>query len=224
MTFFLKKSIPAVIEEIAIPTLAVTFCTFFMLLCFFAPPAEGTRADDSDATAPLGQWPFADSVYRPISPKAALEKLDWLRGDWKIESELETVRWSIHPAACGNYLLFAEEGTLRPSGKNYGVLHIIAFNPVSELYDVSTFGTDGSFGTGRMTDVGGTLVTTSRILLPDGTDATMTNIYTPGVNGPVRRSQNRTLGGESLPDLGPDQAVRIAPFRSRAPVFCTPDA
>lgn len=219
MTLFSKKTHPPDFTEIAIPVLVITLCTLFMLLCFFAPPPGGTRADDSDAPPSLSQWPFVDPTFRPTSPKTALGKLDWLCGDWKIESELETVRWSIQPAACKNYLLFTEEGTLRPSGKIYGVLHIIAFNPVSGLYDVSTFGTDGSFGTGRMTDVGGSLVATSQILLPDGAAATMTNIYTPGANGPIRRSQNRTLGGELLPNLGPNEAVRIAPFRFRAPVF-----
>ena len=213
---------PGDFSEIAIPALTISVCTLFMMLCFFAPPVEKSQASDSE-TGPvlstLGEWPFDPPVYRPESPRDALRRLDGILGDWRLNSEQETFRWSIHPAVCGNYLVFTEERTLSATGQKSGLLRIIAFDPVSEIYDVSLFGTDGRFGSGLLTVVGGNLLLTSRILLPNGAVATETEIFTPSAHELLWRVRNQTLGGEPLPDLGPIKAVRIDPFPNEAPVL-----
>lgn len=219
-----RKKSPTFLETAA-PALTIFICTLFMLCCFFAPqPGDAQNNVRNDSKRPLSfsSWLYRGRNTRIPRPSAALRDLDWLLGFWRLESELETMRWSVLPSSNGNFLVFQEELILRESNERFCVLRIVAWNPVSNLYDFSIFGSDGSFGLGRMENIGGEWMLTTRILLPDGQPASMTELFRPKGDGFVWRSISRFVAGAPLPDFGPLKAERIPPFRLEPPPLTEP--
>lgn len=202
------------------PALSIFVCTLFMLSCFFAPQPTNAQIDPETPTTRL----FGKSAAPPAAKAAeALNALDWLIGNWRFSFALETIRWRVEPASGGNFLVVQEELTVKNTGARYAVVRIVSWNPVSELFDWTIFGSDGSVGHGQMENIGEEWMLSTRILLPDAEPAIMTELFRPLQTGGFSwRSISRAIADAPLPDLGPIDAERIAPFTIEKPLLNTP--
>lgn len=218
------------LREAAVPALTLAVCTGFMLLCYMSPVPGGAKSGSPSESIARYSWPYHTGTPTPESPSKALAALDWLRGDWLLASDIEEMKWSVQPSADGNYLVVFEQLAVTGGSEKFGVVRIIAFNPVSQIFDLFIFGSDGSFGTGRLEWLGGdpneygppmseSWLLSTRILLPDGEAATMNELFEPVKDSFIWKSVSRTVAGEPLPDLGPLKARRIAPFPVETPVL-----
>lgn len=217
--FFPGKNRPP-LPDWVLPALSIFVCTLFMLCCFFAPqPTRAQIGPETSGSTALGYR----STKPSASPAEALRALDWLIGNWRLASVTETLRWRVEPVSDGNFLLFQEELAIKNSDERYAVVRIVSWNPVSELFDFAIFGSDGSFGHGQMENIGKEWMLTTRILLPDGEPAAMTELFRPlRAGGFSWRSISRTVADAPLPDLGPMDAEPIEPFTIEKPLLNRP--
>lgn len=186
---------------------------------------------------PLGPLKTPDSSDSSGTPKT-FQTLNWLLGYWRLVSPTAEMKWGVSLTSNHHYLVIQEELRLIGSEEKFGVLRIIVKDPISNLFNVSIFGSDGSFGNGLLqngNDFGASIqvgdgvaadalwILTGRILLPNGQASTMTEIFYPLPDGGFQwKSISRTVADSKLPDIGPLTAEAIPPFTSDVHVLTTP--
>ncbi|MDO5553108.1 MAG: hypothetical protein Q4G68_05055 [Planctomycetia bacterium] len=146
------------------------------------------------------------------TPHDALAKLNWLLGDWQFHFESFTLNRSVTYSPNGNYMLVRDTARDHSDTILYRELTIIAYNPVSELFETWVFRDSGGFGGGVMELFGNQWLVPVRMILADGRTSTCNYIYTPSTEGRYTlQPTSRTLGGLAIPDLPPALAQRVTP-------------
>lgn len=150
------------------------------------------------------------SLSNTSAAAQALTALDWMIGIWEFSLDSGTLSSRIEHSPSGNYILRTDQ--LRDQGSR--LIHeektIIAWNPVSELFETWAFRSDGSFGGGILEQYGDQWSAPIRMILYDARTSTATNLYTPQENGGfIWESISRTLDDLALPNIPPTLAVPI---------------
>lgn len=147
-----------------------------------------------------------------LSPAAEqLSQLSWLVGEWKDESEDSTVSTSVRWSGSNAFLVYSFKAET-PGVEPLEGTQVIGWDPVREVIRSWMFDSDGGFGEGVWTKDNDRWVVTMEQTLPDGGAASATNVYTLGdENSFTWHSFQRTLNGETLPNLHDIQIVRVQP-------------
>lgn len=137
-----------------------------------------------------------------------LQQLSWLVGKWVDQSEdssmTSNVRWSGNQAFLV-YSFKAETPGLEPLEGT----QVIGWDPVREVIHSWMFDSDGGFGEGDWMKDNDRWVVAFRQTLPDGRQATATNVYTvEDENTFFWHSFNRTVDGEAMPNIDDVKIVR----------------
>ncbi|MDO4587160.1 MAG: hypothetical protein Q4C95_07675 [Planctomycetia bacterium] len=144
------------------------------------------------------------------TPKTALDALNWLEGTWSIQTGTTEIRTHVVRSSGGNYLFCFDQIRLEESKEWFSVFRIIAWNPISELFNESIFFRDGSIGNATWERYDASWVVATKVILADGRNVTAINVLTPiQPHGFNWRSESRTVDGFPLPDLGPVVAKPI---------------
>ncbi|MDO5581830.1 MAG: hypothetical protein Q4G69_11935 [Planctomycetia bacterium] len=170
-----------------------TMLPFMILVILFSIKSEGTES--------------AGSILKNSAASQALSALDWMLGSWKFSLESGTLLSRIERSKSENYLLREDRFFDRQSVLIHEEKTIIAWNPVSELFETWTFRSDGSFGGGIFEQFGNQWSAPVKMILFDGQSSTANNIYTPQETGGfIWESISRTLDDLALPDIPPTAA------------------
>ncbi len=161
-----------------------------------------------------GRWLQARVQEHPEaqdSPHDRLKELEWMVGEWVDEGRdgvvFTTCRWSDD----ANYLL--REFTIRVGGRpaTSGTQRI-GWDPQAGQIRSWVFGADGDFGEGLWSRDGNRWVIKATFVLRDGRRASATQVVTFVTKDMARWKQvDRTVGGESAPDVGEVVVVRRPP-------------
>jgi uncharacterized protein (TIGR02246 family) len=160
-----------------------------------------------------GEW-YLNSVRETDTPSPPprelndLNQLTWMVGEWvdgDAESKSETsVKWT----KGRNFLV----STFRMSAPGWDDLegyHFIGWDPAEEVIRSWMFDTDGGFGAGVWTKDEDRWVVDFVQTLPDGRQASCTNIYEPvDADHYLWQSVDRIVDGEELTDTGEIKVVR----------------
>jgi len=144
-----------------------------------------------------------------VSPAGEqLEQLAWLLGSWVDASDAASmtasVRWSGNQAFLV-YSFKVESLGLSPLEGT----QVIGWDRVREVIHSWMFDSDGGFGEGDWMKDNDRWVVAFRQTLPDGRQATATNVYTiVDENSFLWHSFNRTVDGEPLPNIDDVKIVR----------------
>jgi hypothetical protein len=154
-----------------------------------------------------GQWKIAavrdhaDPNEGAASPRAHLEELAWMVGEWVDEGDDAVVHTTCAWSDDGNYLL--RSFTVHVAGKaaSSGTQRV-GWDPQREQIRSWVFDSDGGFSEGFWTrSAENQWLVKASGTLPDGTPVSATNIITRDNPHTMRwQSINRTLGDETLPD------------------------
>ncbi len=138
--------------------------------------------------------------------------LNWMFGFWEINTGETILKINIFPSdKGGNYLIGRLERFLPNGAATGSALLIIAWNPVSELYETWEFRSDGSFGGGIMEQFGPQWTAPMKYTLFNGQFMTEVITYTPKKSGGfIWQADSRTLSDLPLPSLGPVNAQPLA--------------
>ncbi len=146
----------------------------------------------------------ADTNSSPSIAHFALEKLNWFIGRWQFNTEEEKFEMNVEWSPDGNYLLVHEIASSSDGNMIWSGKRIIAWNPISEIFETWVFRDDGSFGGGIMQQYGNQWSAPVKLIMANGNTTTAVNLYTPqSTGGFIWESTSRTLNGIPLPNLGP---------------------
>jgi len=148
------------------------------------------------------------AIAEPPAAASQLEALAWLVGEWvdanSEESSAARVAWTKNKTFL-NYAFqvsFPEEDDLEGT-------QIIGWDPKGETIRSWMFDSDGGFGGGTWTQKDNTWVVKFSQVLPDGREASATNVYTViDANTFTWKSIGRKLDGEFLPNVAESTFVR----------------
>lgn len=145
-----------------------------------------------------------------VAPEA-LTELGWMVGDWvdgSPEATTETsVTWSKN-----NALLTSTFRVSAPGMDDLEGIQIFAWDPMTEVIRSWMFDFDGGFGAGTWTHEDNQWSVDFSQILPDGSRATSTNIYTLiNADSYTWQSVDRQVDGEALPDVSEVTVVRKTP-------------
>ncbi|MHC5540416.1 SgcJ/EcaC family oxidoreductase [Singulisphaera rosea] len=181
-------------------------------------PAKGGQPDLGRFTAILvkqdGHWLQSYVREDPdptISHHDRLKELEWMVGEWVEESRFAVIftkcRWSEDK----NYLL--REFTIQVDGKPQMTGNQrIGWDAAHDQFRSWRFDSDGGFGEGAWTRSDKDWVVKSTGTSPDGRRETSTLILTAVDKNTARcKLVDRTIGGESLPDIDEMTLVKRPP-------------
>jgi uncharacterized protein (TIGR02246 family) len=155
-----------------------------------------------------------ETAVQPVSVSPAaeqLEQLAWLVGEWKDVSEDSTVSISIRWSGNNAFLVYTFKAEA-PGTEPLEGTQVIGWDPVQEVIRSWMFDSDGGFGEGVWTKDNDRWVVAFEQTLPDGGHATATNVYTlADENSFTWHAFQRTLNGETLPNLHDVSIVRVQP-------------
>jgi uncharacterized protein (TIGR02246 family) len=159
-----------------------------------------------------GQWRLL-AVRETELPSAAadpppLEDLAWLVGEWVDEDDASkneiSVKWSKNRT-----FLVSQFRVSVPDWDDLEGYQFIGWDPHEGVIRSWMFDTDGGIGAGVWTPEEDRWLVDFAQTLPDGTQATCTNIYTPvDADHYLWQSVNRVVDGEELTDLGEVEVER----------------
>jgi uncharacterized protein (TIGR02246 family) len=160
-----------------------------------------------------GRWRIAmlkewgdDSTSRP-----SLEDLAWLIGTWSSESDevkaTVTYEWTETKAFIrSKFVITPMKGDAKPSSGT----QVIGVDPAEDVIRTWTFDPDGGFGEATWAWDGTRWSIDSVGTLANGSRTTALNFLTPaGSEAFTWRSVQRTLDGESMPDVKPVKVNRV---------------
>lgn len=145
----------------------------------------------------------------PVSAAhAQLEQLSWLVGQWTDQSDEATVSSSVRWSGNHAFLIYSFRAETAGLDTLEGT-QVIGWDPVREVIHSWLFDSDGGFGEGDWTMDNDRWVVAFRQTLPDGRQATATNVYRV-IDGDSFQwhSFNRTVDGEPLPNVDDVTIVR----------------
>jgi uncharacterized protein (TIGR02246 family) len=164
--------------------------------------AVHVREEDGWRTASVREW-----VPDP-QELVSLQDVEWLLGDWLARSDEAEVRityaWDEDRAFLRGRYTVKRGGKVAASGTQ-----IIGKNPLGGLHSW-VFDSSSSFGESSWSRDQNRWVMVAAGTLPDGTEATATNILIPlGKDAFTWQSIERTLAGTPVPDLPPVKVSRV---------------
>lgn len=182
-------------------------------------PSDGGPPETSLYRALLmkvdGRWLQATvNEYKAIEPTAheRLEDLSWMIGDWIDESEDAVVETQCDWSPDGSYLI--REFLVQVGGQRLlSGTQRIGWDPRSKQFKSWVFDPDGGYSKGEWTRVGPReWRVRARGVLADGTEVSATQTIASDHQDRIRwRSYDRSLLGQSLPDLPEFLLVRKPP-------------
>jgi ketosteroid isomerase-like protein len=128
-----------------------------------------------------------------------LQPLEWMVGTWVDEgANVETTcRWTSNK----NFLMHSFRAEL-PGGADFEGTQVIGWDPREATLRSWMFDSDGGFAVGRWTSEEGRWRVQMLSVLPDGRQASATNVYEQLENDQLGfRSIGRQVDGELLPDI-----------------------
>jgi uncharacterized protein (TIGR02246 family) len=156
--------------------------------------------------AMLKEWED-DSTRRP-----SLKDLEWIIGTWQSDTDEQQVRttydWTENKSfiRCRFTIMGKKDKALASSGTQ-----MIGIDPTTNRVRAWIFDGDGGFGESLWSWDGDRWVIDSEGTLSDGSRTTAVNFLArSGDNAFTWRSVERTLDGESLPDVGSVKVTRVA--------------
>jgi uncharacterized protein (TIGR02246 family) len=161
-----------------------------------------------------GHWlqsAVRDEHAHDLTPHERLKELEWMVGDWLNESQdavvLTTCKW----ADGGNFLV--REFTMKAQGQPVlSGTQRIGWDPTRHQFKTWIFDTEGGFGDGYWTRIGGQWVIKAEGVRQDGQHASATNIITRlGKDRASWKSVDRTIGGAVVPGVDEFTIVRKPP-------------
>lgn len=187
-------------------------------------PADGTEASVARFAAIFvrrdGRWLLAsvrELPDRELSPRERLEELAWLVGDWVEESDEAVVSTSVAWSDNGAFLLRTFEVRVKGKPELTGTQRI-GWDPLTKQFKSWVFDSDGSYTEGLWTRQDNGWLIKATGVRPDGRVATATQVLTSVTRDSFRwKSIDRTIGGESAPDIDEVVMVRRSP-RPRGPL------
>ncbi|MCA9238805.1 MAG: SgcJ/EcaC family oxidoreductase [Planctomycetales bacterium] len=165
-----------------------------------------------------GKWVLESSQERPLpappSPRAALEELSWLVGQWRDDTtgvEVNTtVRWSPNSA-----FLIRSYHADYGDGESFEGTQVIGWDPSVRQFRTWNFNSDGSFGEGYVTRSGDEFLVKGSQVQSDGGLATETMVITRVDQDTMRVEKiGRTLNGSPIPSSEPVTVRRVADLGS----------
>lgn len=137
-----------------------------------------------------------------------LQQLAWLVGSWVDQSEASTVKSSVRWSGNQAFLVYSFQAEAPGLAPLEGT-QVIGWDPVREVIHSWMFDSDGGFGEGDWLNDNDRWVVSFRQTLPDGRQATATNVYTIIDDNTFQwHSYNRTVDGEPLPNIDDVKIVR----------------
>lgn len=161
-----------------------------------------------------GNWKL-DSVRETEIPtdefaRDGLDQLDWMVGEWVDNGETSTVETKVAWTKNGAFLSSSFRVATSDEDDLEGT-QVIGWDPVSRTIRSWLFDSDGGFGQGVWTRSGDRWIVSFSHTLPDGSQASATNIYKyVDENAYTWQSVERRLDGESLPDIKEVKVLRAA--------------
>lgn len=159
-----------------------------------------------------GQWKL-DSVRETDLPEtpatgSPLQDLAWLVGTWTDRTPQATVDTSVAWTKNKTFLTYSFKASM-PGADDLEGTQVIGWDPAAQTIRSWMFDSDGGFGEGVWTRKDNTWVVKFSQVLPDGSRASATNIYTP-VDGNTWKwkSIGRKVDGQFLPNLDEVRMVR----------------
>jgi len=148
------------------------------------------------------------SVSTSVNATQHLQSLDWLVGQWELKSDDVHIQCVVDWSQNKNYLI-SRNRINSPQGRHIASIHIIVWNPVSELFESYIFCNDGSFGNAIWQRYDDVWQVSLKMILFNGESLTSTEFYTPVENGFTWQSVSRTLNGTPLPEIDTINAVKV---------------
>jgi uncharacterized protein (TIGR02246 family) len=157
-----------------------------------------------------------DTPSAPPREQSELDQLAWLIGDWvdgNAESKSETsFKWTK-----GRHFLVSTFRMSAPGWDDLEGHQFICWDPAEGVIRSWMFDTDGGFGAGVWTQEEDRWVVDFVQTLPDGQQASCTNIYTPVDSDHFTfESVDRVVAGEELTDSGEINVARKPPVQADA--------
>jgi uncharacterized protein (TIGR02246 family) len=188
-------------------------------------PAEGEPTSSTYTAIHVkrdGAW-YINSVRETDTPTAAgrepndLDQLAWLVGDWE-DSDAESLSETSFKWTKGRNFLVSTFRMSAPGWDDLEGHQFIGWDPVDGVVRSWMFDTDGGFGSGVWTLEEDRWVVEFEQTLPDGREASCTNIYTAvDADHFTFESVDRVVDGEELTDSGAITATRKASAADAAP-------
>jgi uncharacterized protein (TIGR02246 family) len=159
----------------------------------------------------------------PVAPAhEQLSQLGWLVGRWVDQSDAATVTTNVRWSGNGAFLVYSFKAETPGLSALEGT-QIIGWDPAREVIHSWLFDSDGGFGEGDWLKDGDRWVVAFRQTLPDGGQATATNVYRIlDENNFQWHSFNRTVDGEPMPNIDDVTIVRVAETETAPAAPTTP--
>lgn len=161
-----------------------------------------------------GQWLISslrDTRFAKQSHYEHLKELDWMIGDWIDESNESLVTTSCRWSDNKNFILRKYSVKVAGVNSSEGVQRI-GWDGANHRVRSWLFDSQGGYGEGYWTKDGDRWVIEGGGVLPDGTKASATNILTKIDDDKFTwTSQDRVIGGQSVPDIEVLTIVRKPP-------------
>ena len=169
-----------------------------------------------------GKW-LLDTVHEsdlptPVTPRQALQPLEWMVGTWQDESDTATVtsimRWSPSQA-----FLIRSYDVIREDEEPFQGTQIIGWDPAVKQIRSWAFNSDGSFGEGSWSQNGAEWILRKTETLADGRLASGTQVITQ-VDGDTITVQTiaKEVDGAPEPTADPVTMKRVAETADAAAV------
>lgn len=154
-----------------------------------------------------GKWLMA--VLREWPEEGvSLRDLDWLIGTWQAKNDDSEVRTTYQWDAKKNSIRC--QITIKSKGQDLTATQVLMKDPRGGRLQSWIFEDDGGFGEATWTRDGKRWVIAARGVQADGDELTATNILTPIDKDTFTwQSTERTLEGESLPNIPPVKVTRV---------------
>jgi uncharacterized protein (TIGR02246 family) len=161
-----------------------------------------------------GKWIMImgrDDPYVPASNEDYLKGLEWLIGDWNLDSKDRPVKvrfeWMAQRNFIKNTYTVMKDGEATLTGAQ-----IIGWNPKLGRIVSWHFDAQGGFGDDVWAKDGSKWVIEAHGVFRDGSETESVNVLTPvDANSFTWQSVRRTLDGVSLPDTQPVKIVKAQP-------------
>ncbi len=161
-----------------------------------------------------GKWLLAvgrDAPYAAAASEDRLKDLEWLIGQWRLDSKTESRQIKFAWIGEKNFI----KNTYRSGQREKTPLsgeQIIGWNPKLGRIVSWHFDAQGSFGNDQWTKDESKWVIEASGVFADGSECSAVNIITPlDADSFTWQSTNRTLDGVRMPDVGPIKIVRVQP-------------
>lgn len=144
----------------------------------------------------------------PPSNYDKLAPLEWLVGTWALESEESTTTVSCRWTTNQNFLL-QSYSVVNDDGSALEGTQVIGWDPIRNRIRSWLFDSDGGFGSGVWSGEGDRWTVQTLQVVPDGKEASSTNIYTRVDDTRFKFSSvGRQVGGKLLQNISAAQFTR----------------